>query len=332
MNPARRATIVSEALPVVKQRTKDLRFQEGESLDDGIERIALTGTASVIAQVGALSGDTDRAVHEIRKQCKALRALARLVRDGVGEAEYHLINRYLRDMARGFAAARDSRVRLDTFDQLRSVTDIPGAVKRDLPAMRRVLVQSHEADMRDLQGDPEGRTSAVETLREAGRAFGAWHISEEIRTLQQGLGRTYGRGQRLMVEAEKSRSPEVFHAWRKRAKYLRHQLDFLNAAWPAVLGAQEDEVHRLTDLLGDANDLVQLERAPGLLEAARPRSAAFLRERMSERSNDLWDRALRLGERIYAEHPGDFSERVAGYYETWRDDPPRRPTDPAPAV
>ena len=52
----------------------------------------------------------------------------------------------------------------------------------------------------------------------------------------------------------------LLHVWRKRAKYLRHQVEALNILDPDPLLQIEQDLERLTDLLGDDHDLAVLVR------------------------------------------------------------------------
>ena len=53
--------------------------------------------------------------------------------------------------------------------------------------------------------------------------------------------------------------PDKFHEWRKRVKYLWYHMDILQQAWPVMLQDTANELHLLSDFLGDAHDLVVLK-------------------------------------------------------------------------
>ena len=76
--------------------------------------------------------------------------------------------------------------------------------------------------------------------------------------LVPGLERAYRRGRKRMREAEEEPTTERVHQWRKRAKDHWYHLRLVSDAWPQELEARADEVHRLTDLLGDDHDLAIL--------------------------------------------------------------------------
>src|SRR5690349_14351675 len=56
--------------------------------------------------------------HGVRKEIKKLRALFRLVREGIGRSAYRQAAKGLRRTAGLLAATRDARVRLQAFEQL----------------------------------------------------------------------------------------------------------------------------------------------------------------------------------------------------------------------
>jgi hypothetical protein len=66
---------------------------------------------------------------------------------------------------------------------------------------------------------------------------------------------------RVPPSGERDRDPSVerLHEWRKRTKDLRYALELLEPTWPPVIDAFEDELHKLTDRLGDRTDLARLE-------------------------------------------------------------------------
>jgi CHAD domain-containing protein len=61
--------------------------------------------------------------------------------------------------------------------------------------------------------------------------------SSEWRAIRKGLHRTYRLGRDAMAEAPRDASDNTLHEWRKRAKDLRYQLQFLCKAWPGVMNA-----------------------------------------------------------------------------------------------
>jgi len=162
------------------------------------------------------------------------------------------------------------------------------------------------------------RAAVLEALRAAEARAGDWPLKGcDWDDLLAGVTRAYARGRDAFALARADPTPERIHAWRKRAKDLWYHQRLLVPAWPAVLGAQAEEAHVLTELLGDDHDLAVLaERlahdAPPLtpaVDAARVELRALAEQRRAE----LRAAAVDLGRRLYAESPKAFSRRLARY-------------------
>ena len=86
-----------------------------------------------------------------------------------------------------------------------------------------------------------------------------------------------------------------------------------------MLPAVARDVNRLTDLLGEANDLTlllaMLHSEPA---SADERGNAAVLRRLTERQHALWHDALRAGSRLYAEKTGAFISRMEAYWSASR--------------
>ena len=90
--------------------SRDVRRVARERLDDAVETLdqLSEGDASAI----------EEGVHDVRKRCKEVRALARLVRGPLGN-EFERFNVIVRDAADVLAPIRDAQAVLATLDDLR---------------------------------------------------------------------------------------------------------------------------------------------------------------------------------------------------------------------
>jgi CHAD domain-containing protein len=134
-------------------------------------------------------------------------------------------------------------------------------------------------------------------------------------SLGTGLKRVYRRGRKAMAAAYDDPRAERFHEWRKRAKYLRHQLEFLEELWPEVLRGSAESAHALTDVLGDAQDLAVLGRAVDTANADPTGDAEPFCAFVASRRELLWVRAEPMGLRLYAETPSRFVDRLGRYWK-----------------
>ena len=107
---------------------------------------------------------------------------------------------------------------------------------------------------------------------------------------------------------------------RKRVKDLWYQLRLIRDADKHVLGALADHAHDLSDHLGDDHDLALLrEEVQRRLDAfASPADQRHLLQEIDQRRGELQFAAISLGERIYAEKPKKFTNRLSKLYRRSR--------------
>ncbi|MGB7860119.1 MAG: CHAD domain-containing protein, partial [Acidimicrobiia bacterium] len=143
-------------------------------------------------------------------------------------------------------------------------------------------------------------------------------VRDGYRAIRPGLHTTYKRGRHEMVAAYASPSMENFHQWRKRAKYLRHQMEFLTPLWPEVVVGTAITLDRLGLILGEDHDLAELlallRDRPDLCPDPRERSLFFAL--VAQRRSELQAAAQILGRRIYAEKPVALDHRFGEYWES----------------
>jgi CHAD domain-containing protein len=194
---------------------------------------------------------------------------------------------------------------------VRPVTSIRRALAEDVNAARSEVVRWHVV----------GNT--IDALAAARPRVATWPLEhDDWEAVGPGLRRVYRQGRNRMADAAAAGTAEARHEWRKRAKYLWYQLRILEPAWPAALSGMVGEADRLSDLLGEEHDLAVLRARLGSLTAGAEGAAIDeLCARIDRRAKGLQTQAFSLGQRLYAERPGDFTARVGAYFAAWRSDP-----------
>jgi CHAD domain-containing protein len=292
-----------------------------EVVADGVRRIGGEQIDKAIAEV--LDPDLDRhvAVHQVRKRCKKLRGLLRLVRDAIGAETYQAENAWFRDAARALSATRDAQAVLETFDAL--MKDCATEVgPRGFAALRRRLLQHRSARHRQRDLDAQLETFCA-TMHVARLRVDDWSlICDGFTALEDGLERTYDRARRAMRRVAADPSTENLHEWRKRVKYHRYHLRLLRESWPAVLRAHHRQVVTLSELLGDDHNLAVLRDQLGT--GPRPfrtrRDVQALSALIDRRRTQLQAEAASLGARVFAERPPAHGRRLRRYWRAWRHD------------
>lgn len=293
-----------------------LALKEDESLSDAFRRIFAEGIEDALRAVDSPKrAKRSQAVHESRKRLKELRAALRLVRPALGDKWFEEENAALRDLARPLSAVRDAQVMLDTLDKLKDhfkeelSKDAFAQVRQALARRRREIVAATVEEQGALRTSAEG-------LHAVQQRVAKWPLAEmNWDAVIAGLAHIYDQGRSAMRVALEGHDDLALHEWRKRAKDLRHQMEILKPVWPALLCATADEAHTLGDKLGDDHDLAVLsDLLDGELHEAIPKhDRQALAALIERRRQTLQKHARRLGARLYAEKPKDFSRRIAAY-------------------
>jgi len=304
------------------------RLNPSEPLPHGVARMALEQIDKAAAALQTPGEELDEAVHECRKHLKKLRGLLRLVRKEIGEEVYQRENKWFRDAGRLLSDLRDSRVMIDTVDLLHEAEledDAAAAAFRDaLPEARDTLGIFYRGTRHRVVKEERGLLRVQEMIREARTRVESWPVGrDDFTAVAGGLRKIYKRGRNRQADARDNPAAERFHEWRKRVKYLWYSVRILRPIWPELMKTLADEIHHLSDYLGDEHDLAELqqllETRPTVMvdDLARGKAVSIITGMRKE----LQVAAFRQGRRIYAENPDAFVSRLAACWETrgaWR--------------
>jgi CHAD domain-containing protein len=291
------------------------RIEPNESAREGLARTSREQLNTALhALHEELRDDPVGAVHTARKAVKKERSLLRLAHAALPAKQRRAENAALRRAGRGLSDARDAEVMIQTLDELsqRFAGQLPEST---FVAVREPLERERDAARSDLVDSPR-LSEATGQLGGAWARIDAWRLrGGGWAALEPGLERSYRRGRRAMTEAQRGRSAEAMHAWRKRVKDLWYQQRLLaTVCGPAVAGQAKD-LHRLADLLGDGHDLSVLRRR--LTDDPPPVAADVdgVTGLIDHRQAELEGEALAIGARVYCERPRAFVRRMR---KSWR--------------
>jgi len=313
------------------------RLRPGEPVEHEVRRIAVEQIDRALADLDAC--DLHDAVHQLRKRCKKLRGLLRLVRPALAGERYARENAAIRDAQRELSDLRDARVRLETLDALLDafvgeVDPAPFAVVRD--ALRERCERSVAAASGGAAELDARLTRCRDALSLVRDRVSDWRLEGEgFEAVRGGVGKPYRRARRALERVREDPSAAAFHEWRKRAKYHLYHVRLLRPCWHEALGARRDAVDRLADRLGDAHDLAVLldHLRDDPVEAVDASTLQALEGLAATRRAALRGDALGVGRRLFAVKPGAFLDGLGTWFEVaWEDDPvgPRALGDLAP--
>ena len=230
------------------------RFFRDELVSDGVRRIVLEQVDRAIAELDDRRLELDEAVHQVRKRCKKIRAVLRLVRAQLGDEVYRRENASYRDTARGLSSARDAAVLLQTGLSLQESAANPPD-RAALAAMIEKLSaeQSRAADERALE---ERIADCQRNLRVARQRAASWPLGDDgFDTISRGLKDSCRRVWKAFRLAYEEMSLERFHDWRKRVKDHAYQLTLLRGLGGKRLKKRGRRLGALAEQLGVLHDL-----------------------------------------------------------------------------
>jgi len=294
------------------------RIKHHQHLSEEIRRIAEEQIERAIGELDDKNAARASTVHQVRKRCKKVRAVLRLVRmrlddDGTFKRE----NAWFRDAASGLSFIRDAAGLIETYDRL--MTYFSEQIDRsNFGNIRRQLTIRHQ-EIAD-----HGIDGQIVELRERMQA-GHERVSEWAKRIESfddlvpGMKETYQRGRQAMSAAYDDPTPELFHEWRKRTKYHWYHCRLLQGVWPAVMKTREAELSRLADFLGEDHDLSVFREA--LTRVDDPLASGSTLEALlgliDQRREELRKQAEPLGGRLFAEKPKHFTRRIRSYGKEW---------------
>lgn len=300
--------------------SQSIRIDTDTGLRGEIRRIAGKRTSSALNALGKISKDPDEAVHRVRKELKKLRALLRLVRAGLGESRYKKENRMFRNAARELAEIRDASVRVELVETLRE----SGKEVLSGDSFLRVdeKVRSLHRKAHAKGGLRRAAKEARRILKRAQKRIRKWPLDDTagFRPLVDGVKKTYAQGREAFARCLLHPNARNLHEWRKECKYLRYQLGFLKEAAPEKIKPMVTRLHELADRLGEDHDQAMLAETlePLAGKGMELGRLVAIHAHLEERHRKLMDHCLVAGRIFFATSPGEFAERIEGWWEDAR--------------
>lgn len=283
--------------------------RDDKSTAAAVRRIARQEIDSALGEVAAADLSFDEKVHRVRRRCKKLRGLVRLVRPGFNA--YSSVNAAVRDAASGLSHTRDAAVVVETLDALTRANK--GSAETETYKRLR-------ARLAERTGHKASPAAEARLLEEFAGHMGAladtvagWRLQKSgFAALEGGLTDVYDRMGKSMRRARVVPSDENFHEWRKMVKYHWHHICLMHEAAPEVLAASRRAANTLGEALGDHHNLAVLI---DILEASELQDdARAVRAAARERQQALAARAYDLGSQLTAETPRALAQRFERYW------------------
>jgi len=243
-------------------------------------------------------------IHDVRKTLKEACAIARLFLPSLGEPARVTI------AALAVARRRVGRARdLDVIEQRLRRLAPPSEIGEPLiaaVARDRAVALSAHANF--------AATASRAQLNAIAKRVDGWDLGGiGERDIVEAAARTYAQARRRGRLAFRGDDPAALHALRSRVVDLRYQLAALSPAWPAALNAQAEELNALRDTLGAFNDFTVLAAFAAERGGLAPEPLELLRAQLQAKQKKLRRRAKAEFDRLFAETPDAFADRLAAY-------------------
>lgn len=287
-----------------------------EAVADGVRRVVLEQIDEAVARVGDRSLDRHLAIHRVRRNCKKIRALIRLVRPQLEAADlFEGENRWYADASRLLSSLRDRKAMIEALERLAS--EAPAPDREPFHAAARILADRAIAASETPRDLTDNLALFRARLLEGRSRVAGWPLSGRgFEVIAPGLKTVYGRGRRAMKAAYAGNKAEDFHEWRKFVKHHLYHLRLLRRTWPEILQPWQSELDKLAEFLGDDHDLSTiasaLESAPDLVGAVV--DGRWLHGEVLAKQTALRAEAGILGRRLFAESPAALTRRLDAYW------------------
>ncbi len=293
------------------------QLKRSEKIQTGIRRIAKEQIEKAIDEIDDESADPHFTVHQVRKRCKKLRGLTRLVGPALGK-KYKTGNDAFRDAAEPLSRMRDASTIIGTFDSVinhfesRSQPESFDSIRNGL---QKRLAEITDNEIKHRFADV--RKAFVESLDEVEQ----WKLATSgFKAIDDGVLKTHRRAQLCLAEVLDEPKIEALHQLRKHVKYHWYHARLLRGIWPAMMHHYAVTLKDLGEALGDDHDLavlgktvadsrdefgskVDIDSFMGLLLHRRAKTSAS---------------AIGEARRVFAEPTPALMKRLKAYWKLWR--------------
>ncbi|RDS83765.1 CHAD domain-containing protein [Dyella monticola] len=193
-----------------------------QTLGSALEKLVLRECRSLHRAL-AIRKELHKGIHESRKACRRLRsALAFLPPSATVDA----LDETLRQLIHSFSPQRDAYIATRTARLLGSVHEAPIA-----PGVVDALRIRCKQRLNQAVGkDPHWRRRRAQARRMTTSLAALPWRDIRSQTAKKTLKRTKKKMKKAHAKAQRQRTPATSHRWRRRARKLRYQLDWLRKA------------------------------------------------------------------------------------------------------
>jgi CHAD domain-containing protein len=285
---------------------------------EALRRLARAQLARLARELAAAEKGAN--AHPLRKRLKFLRSLLRLIKPAIGDDAFQVANAHLKTAANELALKRHGEAMVEAIAKL---------AKHD-ETSAPIIAELEEAARSHATQAEENHTTGLAIARreiEAVRALvGSWMLPKrDARLYLAGLRQCYSRGRELIAQGVNSRQVDTLHEARKSVIHHLHHLEILEPIWPKMIAAWCEELGKLRELLGDLNDLDELEALLAKPDSPFSKIASpdAARQLIAERREKIIERIRKRAAQLFAERPRPLARRIGVVWKAWEGHQPQ---------
>jgi CHAD domain-containing protein len=287
-------------------------LRQDETVGDGVQRIICHQIEAAICASSGRQNGRGSPVHETRKHLKKARSALRLAAGEIDRDVWKREDKCLRKVGQLISEVRDAEVRLQTVRQLR---EFARGKKRSFQETEELLAFELDSFLAAFSEWPD---EAKQQLTQTLDRIRHWPLDGlRCKQVRRSVQMTYKQGRKALEVAIEKTSTKNLHTFRKRTKELWYQLRILRPLHPSVFKELNDELRTIGAYLGQVHDLAFVADRLSSIGLTRKKGDRILKALIDSREKELESTAIALGERFYAERPGQFARRLARYFSEW---------------
>jgi CHAD domain-containing protein len=276
-------------------------------LQKAIPRIAAGEIGAAMNCLGD-AGTGSAGVHAARKHFKKARALLSLIEPVSNGSVAKRSRRRLARAARKLAATRDAEAAVAAAEKLER------EYGNGTNAQAFAGLVSFLKARRDRAGEQrQPRQAVIKELKEIRNGVAKLDMADaRLADLAGPAAKTFRQGKRGMKTALASGKSEAFHEWRKLAQRHWRQLLLLQEIWPGDAKDRIEKIRRLSDILGQYNDLSVMRETIQANRAAFSSAADMktLNRVIDAKQGKLKKKAAKWGKRLYCDKPKPLGHKL----------------------
>jgi len=259
--------------------------------------------------------DLDKAVHDIRKASKRMRAILRMLKPDLYPDVYLKENNFLKETSRKLSVARNFHVFEEEFRNIVSAGIIE--LSDDVVTTISNILKEKKDDAFELLTGLDMFDQISQKVTEAKQRIDEIdYLMLGPHTVYKGIGKVFAWGQRQMVHSQQFPTDENLHEMRKRIKTLMYLVRLIKDVSPEFLTGYYKGLKSASLALGEDHNMAELGDYIDTLDdetvpvEEKLKLESYISSQRQQIQLEVWPQIAKL----YTGQAGEFSKRVKAYW------------------